>query len=545
MHMTAARPRPLRPALSLGLLVLLLAVAGPLAVRAQDAIPLQPIEDPTFGISTVVPEGWPLISPGVRARKADASDHVLLGVQSAPVRAAQLWPAILPQLMLEEPPDPMGTRATDALTWTLYQVDIKAPYGEVRVAMGVAEAAGRTYLVLLQSPLEGADVLRDAVFLPAVDALRPLAPEPTPDPATLPYAVEDVTFPGGGAGVTLAGTLTTPRTPGPHPAIVLVSGSGPQDRDEGLQPIAAIKPFALLADELTRAGVAVLRYDDRGTAKSTGDYATAGIPDLTADASAAVDYLRARPEVDPARVGLLGHSEGGIILASLLEGGAPLAFGVSMAGPAANGVDLLVAQNGAILRSQGGSAEDVQRAETYARTLYDALLAGDTDAARAAATDFFGGYWDRQPADTQAALGDRASFIERQATQAIAGATAPEFLDILRSDPAPGWQAARIPVLGLFGGKDTQVPADLNAPLMTRDLSGSPTSQVLTLPDANHLFQSAKTGSPTEYGMLDQAFTPDFLPLVTGWVASVTGLPAPSFAPPPSPTAAPAASTAS
>ncbi|MFN8623534.1 MAG: hypothetical protein U0869_22575, partial [Chloroflexota bacterium] len=124
--------------------------------------------------------------------------------------------------------------------------------------------------------------------------------------------------------------------------------------------------------------------------------------------------------------------------------------------------------------------------------------------------------------------------------QATTGATAPEFLDILRSDPNPGWRAAKVPVLGLFGGKDTQVPADVNAAPMTADLAGVPDSQVVTLPDANHLFQSATTGSPNEYGMLDQAFTPDFLPLVVGWVAARTGLPAPSFAPLPSPAASPA-----
>jgi pimeloyl-ACP methyl ester carboxylesterase len=236
---------------------------------------------------------------------------------------------------------------------------------------------------------------------------------------------------------------------------------------------------------------------------------------------------------------MLGHSEGGIILASLIVAGAPLAFGVSLAGPAAKGSDLLVAQNGAILRAQGATAEEIERAETYARTLFNALMAGDTDAARAASTDFFGGYWDRQPKDTQAALGDRAAFIDRQVAEAMAQATAPEFLDILRSDPTAGWRAARIPVLGVFGGKDVQVPADLDAPAMTADLAGDPASRVVTLPDANHLFQSAETGSPNEYGSLEQSFTPDFLPLVVGWVTEQTGLPAPSFAPVPSVPATP------
>jgi dienelactone hydrolase len=529
------------------LLVLSVLLAPGLA-RAQEPIPLVPMEDPTFGVTTVVPEGWVNLGQGIHARRPGAADFVLLAVQSVQVPMDSVWPSLQQQLRLTEPPAPTGARTTPTFEWTLYQVDVEAPVGTLRVDLATAAEDGTTYLVLFQSPVEGSEVLRDAVFLPAVDALQPLAPEPTPDPATLPYDLEEVTFTGGSPDVTLAGTLSLPRGDGPHPAVVLFSGSGAQDRDESLRPVAAIKPFALLADALTRAGIAVLRYDDRGTAQSTGDYTTARLADLTADAQAAFDFLRARPEIDPARTGVLGHSEGGIYTASLIEAGAPIAFAVALAGPATNGVDLMVAQNGAIVRSTGATDAEVTEAETYARLLYAAVLAGDEAEARSVAEAYFGAYWDRQTDELRAALGDRDAFVKAQADGQVAATTIPWFVDLLRSDASVGWGVAEMPVLGLFGGKDIQVLADQNAPIMEASLGGrNPASRVVTLPDANHLFQAAVTGSLAEYGTLEQTFTPELLPLLVGWVAEQAGLPAPAISPPASPapaSPAPAASPA-
>lgn len=521
------------------LLVLSILLAPGLA-RAQEPIPLQPMEDPLFGVMTVVPEGWVSLGQGIHARRPGASDLVLLAVQSAQVPMDSIWPALQQQLRLTEVPEPTGTRTTPTFEWTLYQVDVEAPMGTLRVDLASAAKDGTTYLVLLQGPVEGSATLREAVFLPAVDALQPLAPEPTPDPATLPYDLEEVTFTGGSPDVTLAGTLSLPRGDGPHPAIVLFSGSGAQDRDESLRPVAAIKPFALLADALTRAGIAVLRYDDRGTAQSTGDYTTARLADLTADAEAAFAYLRSRPEIDPARTGVLGHSEGGIYTASLIEAGAPIAFAVALAGPATNGVDLMVAQNGAIARSGGAADADVAEAETYARELYAAILAGDEAEARSVTEAYFGGYWDRQPDDLKAALGERDAFVTAQADAQIAATTNPWFIDLLRSDASVGWSAATMPVLGLFGGKDIQVLADQNAPIMEAALGDrNPASRVVTLPDANHLFQAAKEGTLAEYGTLEQTFLPELLPLLVGWVAEQVGLPAPGGPAPASASPAP------
>lgn len=526
------RPGPARSAVGLILASVVLLVPG--AVHAQATIPLESMEDPLTGVATVVPEGWTDLGQGIHARRPDASDRVLLAVQAAPMPAASVWTGLLPQLGLDEVPDAIGTRTTAALDWTLYAIDAPAPGGALHVDLALAEQAGTTVLVLLQSTADDAGALREAVFLPAIDRLRLLAPEPTPDVATLPYDVVEVTFPGGSEGVTLAGTLTLPRDAGPHPAVLLLSGSGPQDRDESLRPLSAIKPFALLADALTRVGVAVLRVDDRGTGASTGDFATATLGDLTADARAAFEALVARPEVDPGRTGLLGHSEGGIYIASLIEQGLPIAFAIGLAAPATNGVDLMVAQNGAIARTSGADAAGVERAETFARALYEATLAGDEAAARLAVETYFGDLWDRQPPDAQAALGERGAFVADQVDRQLAAVGGPWFTELLRSDAGIGWGMARIPVLGVFGGKDVQVLADQNAPLMEVQLAGSdPSSRVVTLPDANHLFQAAVTGGLAEYGTLASTFTPDLLPLVTAWVAEQVGLPAPEAAPSP------------
>lgn len=522
------RPAALAVRLATLVVLALALVLAPIATRAQGAIPLEPIEDPVFGVTTVVPRGWQRLGSGIYARQVGAADRVVLAVQAAPMPMTALWSSLLPQLRLEEPPEPTGTLTTDALEWTLYATRMDAPGGTLAVDFGTAEAGGTTYIVLLQAPPGEQPVLRDLVFLPAVEALTPTAPQPTVDPATLPYAQEEVTFPGGDVGVTLAGTFTTPRTAGPHPAVVLLSGSGAQDRDEDLRPAAAIRPFALLADALSRAGVAVLRYDDRGTADSTGDYAASGLADLTADAAAALAWLRTRPDVDADRIGVLGHSEGGIYAASLIEAGQDLAFVVAMASPAVNGVDLLIAQAGAIARTSGSTSQEVEEAVAFARELYAAVLADDRDAMEAAVRAYHGGLYDRQPEEVRRAMGDRETFIDQQARVQLEAVGAGWFVDLLRSDPGDGWRAARMPVLAVFGGKDVQVLADQNAPTMEDALAAShPASWVVVLPDANHLFQAAGTGGLAEYGQLPPAFTPDFLPLVTGWVAEQVGLAGP------------------
>jgi dienelactone hydrolase len=435
-----------------------------------------------------------------------------------------LWRSLLPQLGLAEPPEPVGSRVVGDLRWDLYAFETRG----LAIDAAVAERDASTYLVLTQAPPSERDAIREDVFEPAVEAFEVLEPEASVDPEALPYDQAEVRFTGGDADATLAGTLTTPRTPGPHPGVVLFSGSGPQDRDESLAPVAAIKPFAILADALTRAGLAVLRYDDRGTARSTGDYAAATLEDFTADAGAALSWLREQPLIDPDRVGVLGHSEGGLYIASLLEGGETPAFVVGLAVPAVPGIDLMVAQNAAVIGSSGGSAQDVEEVESFARRLFEAVLEGDHATATGIASEYYGRFYDTRPPGVQTALGDREAWVTAQVETLLATITAPAYLGLLRSDPRPGWDVAAMPVLAIFGGRDTQVIAAQNAPALEDALArGDPTSLVVTLPDANHLFQSAETGSPVEYGSLDDVFTPDLLPLLTAWLADRLDLPTP------------------
>jgi pimeloyl-ACP methyl ester carboxylesterase len=393
--------------------------------------------------------------------------------------------------------------------------------------VAVAEDDGTTHLVLLQSTPDEFASLREQVLVPALEAFEVLAPEPTPDPATLGYAVEEVGFPGGSHDIQLAGTLTLPSGPGPHPAIVLMSGSGAQDRDESMRPVTTLKPFALIADALTRAGVAVLRYDDRGVGDSTGDYASATIDELAGDGRAALEFLRGRSDIDTGRIGLLGHSEGGLYAAQLAAADPGIAFVVGLAAPAVDGVSLIVEQNEAIQRSQGASEEDIAIARAAAEVSMPAARDGDVEALEASLHDYFGPLWDDASAEERAILGDREAFIDRQVDGLKARYLSDWFRSFLAEDPAPDWQRVSVPVLGLFGGKDVQVTADQNEPALRAALEagGNGEVEIVVLPDANHLFQAAQNGSVEEYSTLPAELTPDLLPRLVAWVTTVAGLP--------------------
>jgi hypothetical protein len=334
------------------LLVALLTLTTSLGVAAQDeeAVTLLPHTSEAFALEAVVPEGWTDLGPGIFARQRDETDPTLVALQSAPFSAEATLDSLLPQLALSEPPQSVGTYDTPSVSWTLYEVEV--PVAGVTVDLALAEEDSVTYLAFLQAPPDEFEALHASVFLPILDAFAHYELET----GSVPYLVEEVTFPSGDH--TLAGTLTLPSAPGPHPAIVLVSGSGPQDRDEALGGIA-IRPFRLLADALTRAGVAVLRYDDRGVGQSTGDFSEATSADFAADAEAAITYLLSRPEIDPDQVGLLGHSEGGLIAAMLGARNDDLDFIISLAGPGVPGREVLTLQSRLLMEAEATGEEAV------------------------------------------------------------------------------------------------------------------------------------------------------------------------------------------
>lgn len=314
-----------------------------------------------------------------------------------------------------------------------------------------------------------------------------------------PYREEQVSYPGGGGGVRLAGTLTLPEGKGPFPAVVLIAGSGANGRDEKVFGHAL---FLVLADHLTRHGVAVLRFDKRGVGQSTGDFATATSTDFAADTEAGAAYLRSRPEIDRRRIGLIGHSEGGVIAPMVADRDPAIAFLVLMAGPGVRGDQIIMAQSRAIAAASGAPPAALDAGQAMQRRFLDALMAAkDQSAAETAVRAVLKG-----------AMPDAA--IEAQ----VKVATSPWYRSFIAYDPAPALQHLRIPVLALIGSKDLQVPADQNLPALRAALAGDPRAEVAELPGLNHLFQEATTGAPTEYGQIEQTLSPRALDRISSWI---------------------------
>lgn len=329
---------------------------------------------------------------------------------------------------------------------------------------------------------------------------RPQTPQPP-----FPYRSEEVVFENPAApGIRLAGTLTLPQGEGPFPAAILITGTGPQDRDETIE---AHKPFAIWADELTRRGVAVLRYDDRGVAGSTGSFPAATQRDFASDAKAALTWLAARPEIDAARIGLIGHSEGATFAELAMQDGADSAWLVALAGPALSGGEIITAQVERIAMASGMPAEAVARNTAYQRRLMEAVAshADDPDAARRA---------------VHGLLLESGRSAE-EAARLAAAMSSDWYRGMVAYDPAESIRAIRVPMLAVFGGKDLQVPADQNAPAVSRL---KPDAEVVVLPGLNHLFQPADTGLMSEYGQIEVTLDPSVIETVVDWVAARSGL---------------------
>jgi pimeloyl-ACP methyl ester carboxylesterase len=493
-------------------LLIIAALLTSVNALAQERSPLLPHTSEGYGYESVVPEGWTDVGQGIFARQRDAEDPTLLAQQSALVSAEDVLASLLPQLRLTETPQSVGTHQGDTLEWTLYQVDVALGEGEVAVDLALSDEEGTTYIVLLQSAPDEHDALYASIFLPTLNAFAPLV-ETVQD---VPYRVEAVTF--GNGEVTLAGTLTLPPTPGPHPAVVLVSGSGPQDRDETLGGGIAIKPFRLLADALTREGVAVLRYDDRGVGASTGTFSTAVVSDFASDAEAAIDYLLTREEIDPQQIGLLGHSEGGLVAAMLGARNDDLDFIIILAGPGVNGRDLLLVQNQRILEAEGATQEQIDAQLAFVEELTTVL--DDPAAVEALVYARTLEQAEALPGAERAAIGDLEDYAHMVTKQAMSEFGTDWFASFLAYDPSPDWAQTTLPVLAIFGGKDVQVDAEQNAPALEDALkrAGNDDVEIAVLPNANHLFQDAQTGSPREYATLPAEFTPDLVPTIVNWL---------------------------
>jgi pimeloyl-ACP methyl ester carboxylesterase len=330
-----------------------------------------------------------------------------------------------------------------------------------------------------------------------------------------PYVEEEVTYENPRAGVKLAGTLTRPKGDGPFPAVLLIAGSGPNTRDE---VVFSHKVFLVLADYLTRRGIEVLRSDKRGIGKSTGKYEEATSADFADDALAGVEFLKSRKEVDPAKIGLVGHSEGGMVAPMVASKSKDVAFIVLMAGTGVTGEEILFRQGQDVLKAMGRTDKDELSRQRSIQEKFFSILKQETDSAARGkklkevvaqeiaklSTE------DKKKAETQKVA------LEAQ----VKNIQAPWMLYFLTFDPQSTLGLVQCPVLAINGAKDVQVAADINLPAIEKALraGGNRDVTVKELPNLNHLFQTSKTGSLLEYGQIEETISPTALVLMGDWI---------------------------
>ena len=380
---------------------------------------------------------------------------------------------------------------------------------------------GKTATGLLKQGAEFKTTMRR--LAPGESATKELKrPQEPKEP--FPYEVLEVAFENKPAAATFAGTLTLPRGKGPFPCVVMVTGSGPQDRDEAL---LGQRPFFVIADHLTRQGIAVLRYDDRGTAKSTGDFAKATSDDFAGDALAAVEFLKSRKDVDAKRIGIMGHSEGGLIAPICAGRSKDVAFIVLLAGTGLSGAELMPIQSKLLSIASGTPAADAERQAKDAAEVFALVVAGKSDAEVKQGIRAVARRQLKAGSETKDLSGDA---LEKKLDQIVADQSgellSPWFKRFLVMDPRKNLEQVKCPVLAVNGDKDLQVPSKENLPRIEKALkdSGNKDVTIVEFPGLNHLFQNCKTGSPAEYAEIEETFAPVALEAVTGWIRKHTGL---------------------
>ena len=329
-----------------------------------------------------------------------------------------------------------------------------------------------------------------------------------------PYISEEVTFINDKDKINLAGTLTLPKGAGKFPAVILISGSGPQNRDE---EIMGHKPFLVLADYLTRNGIAVLRYDDRGTNKSEGNFQTATTHDFATDVMSAVKYLRKRNEINPEKIGLAGHSEGGIIAPMVASEDKNLKFIILLAGTGIKGSEILLLQQELIGRANGMKEADIKKTAGLNGTIYMMIdKIENTDTLKVKIREYLVAK-SKDLTDMKIPEGSNLNeIIDMQINQI----TSPWMLNFIRYIPSPMLSNVKCPVLAVIGSKDLQVPSQVNLQAIEGALKkgGNKNYTVKELPGLNHLFQECKTGSPNEYAEIEQTISPVLLETVSNWI---------------------------
>ena len=347
----------------------------------------------------------------------------------------------------------------------------------------------------------------------AVEILRPQVPK-----KPYPYIEEELVYENKEAGITLAGTLTLPSGDAPFPAVLLISGSGPQDRNE---TIYNHRPFLVLADYLTRQGIAVLRVDDRGVGKSTGDFSQATSVDFASDVLAGIEYLKTRKEINPEQIGLIGHSEGGIIAPMVAVKSPDVAFIILMAGTGLTGEEILYLQGALIYRAMGVSEEDIANNRQFNEKIFSVLKEeDDSENAEERLRQMFMEDWEKMSDEKKEQIGDPEVFLKAQ----LQGLLSPWLKFFLTYDPKPTLTKVKCPVLAINGEKDFQVPPKENLSAIEEALiaGGNKNFIVKELPGLNHLFQTAQTGLPAEYAKIEETISPEALKIIGEWILEQT-----------------------
>lgn len=335
---------------------------------------------------------------------------------------------------------------------------------------------------------------------------RPQAPQPP-----YPYISENVEYINPVSGLKLAGTLTMPKENEKLPAVILISGSGAQDRDE---TIFEHRPFAVIADYLTRNGIAVLRVDDRGVGGSEGDIRNATSEDFADDVMAGINYLKDRNEIDDEKIGLIGHSEGGIIAPMVANRTNDAAFLVLLAGPGIPGEQILYEQSDRSMKAMGMSEEMITQNRQLQENIFDIVLTekdSDNRIDRLQRT-FSGGMYPMLNEEQKKAIDAQVNAVNT-----------PWFRFFLTYDPYPALTKVDCPVLAIIGENDVQVPAESNLPAIEKASreGENPDFKILKLEKLNHLFQNSETGAISEYGQIEETISPKVLEIMKIWIWEV------------------------
>ncbi|HEY8559072.1 MAG TPA: alpha/beta fold hydrolase [Pyrinomonadaceae bacterium] len=401
--------------------------------------------------------------------------------------------------------------ATDLPIDSITQKERSVSFGAARFGISFEGALNEKGDEIAGTFRQGAASL-PLVFKRAGEIEKPKRPQTPQKP--FPYKEEEVTFKNAKDNVKLAGTLTAPAGDGKFPAVILITGSGAQDRDE---TIYGHKPFLVLADYLTRRGVAVLRVDDRGVGGSDAGASTATSENFAEDVLAGIEFLKSRREIDPEKIGLVGHSEGGMIAPMVAARSKDVAFIVLMAGLGQTGEDVIYTQTARLQKAEGAS--EFMTGETV-KAMKNALaiLKAETDNKAVAARI------------TEALEKQKSAFNEEQKKQfeavektikaQIPMYTTAWFRYFVAFDPQPVLKKVKVPVLAVNGENDLQVAAKENLDSIDAALKagGNKNVTILKFSKLNHLFQTSETGSPAEYQRIEETIAPAVLETIANWI---------------------------